>query len=258
MLRIALILAATLMAAPAFAEEHSSTEPMHPHAPAGGWHHKGVFGTYDRGALQRGMAVYKQVCSACHSLNLVAYRNLADLGYNEAEIKSIAGEKTVTDGPDDEGKMFERPARPSDRFAPPFANDNAARFANNGALPPDLSLITKARHDGENYVYSILMGYGQTPPAELKMLPGMNFNPYFPGHQIGMPEPLASDDLVAYSDGTKATKEQMAKDVVTFLAWAAEPHMEQRKRIGIRVMLFLLVLTGVFYAAKRQLWRDLH
>lgn len=243
-----------LLAVPAFASEGGVE---HPHAPAGGWPHKGVFGSYDRGALQRGYAVYKQVCAACHGLSLVAYRNLADLGYSEAEIKSVAAEKTVMDGPNDEGNMFERPGRPSDRLAGPFANDKAARAANGGALPPDLSLIVKARQGGEDYIYSLLTGY-HAAPEDVKLMPGMYYNPYFAGHQIGMPEPLASDDLVAYSDGTKATKEQMARDVTQFLAWASEPHMEQRKRIGIRVMLFLIVLAGIFYAAKRQLWRDVH
>lgn len=246
------LLVALLAASPAFAEG----EPA-PHSPEGGWPHKGVFGTYDRAALQRGLLVYKQVCSACHSLNLVAYRDLAALGYSDDEIKSIAAEKQVKDGPDDQGNMFDRAGRPSDHFVPPFANDNAARFANNGALPPDLSLIIKARHGGEDYVYSLLTGFGKTPPADFKLMPGMNYNPYFPGGQIAMPPPL-SDNAVTYSDGTNATTAQEAKDVVQFLAWAAEPHMEQRKRVGIRVILFLLVLAGVFYAAKRQLWRDVH
>jgi ubiquinol-cytochrome c reductase cytochrome c1 subunit len=246
-----LLLAAALLATPAMAEE------THAAAPAGGWHHDGIFGTYDRGALQRGLLVYKQVCSACHSLNLVAYRDLAMLGYSEDEIKSIAAEKQVQDGPDDAGNMFDRAARPSDHFVPPFANDNAARAANGGALPPDLSLIVKARHGGENYVYSLLTNFGHTPPADMKIMPGMNYNPVFPGGQIAMPPPLVEGG-VAYNDDTQATVPQMAKDVATFLAWASEPHMEQRKRVGIRVMLFLLVIAGVFYAAKRELWRDIH
>ncbi|HVY13185.1 MAG TPA: cytochrome c1 [Alphaproteobacteria bacterium] len=250
----AFFLFALLLASPAFAE---SGEPMHPHSPPGGWPEKGVFGSYDRAALQRGLLVYKQVCAACHSLNLVAYRDLAALGYSEAEIKAIAAEKTVADAPDDQGKIGERPARPSDHFVPPFANDQAARFANNGALPPDLSLIIKARHGGEDYVYSLLTGFGHQPPADLKIMPGMNYNPYFPGGQIAMPPPL-SDNAVAYGDGTAATTDQMAKDVVQFLAWAAEPHMEQRKRVGIRVMLFLLAMAGIFFAAKKRIWRDVH
>ncbi|MBY0428523.1 MAG: cytochrome c1 [Alphaproteobacteria bacterium] len=244
--------ATTLVATPAMAaEEH------HLRTPEGGWPHDGIFGTYDRAALQRGFLVYKQVCSACHSMNLLNYRNLADLGYNEAEVKAIASEYTVKDGPNDDGEMFDRPALPSDHFKPPFANEKAARAANNGAYPPDLSLIVKARHGGEDYVYSILTGYGEAP-ADVKVMPGMNYNAAFAGNQIAMPNPLAADDLVTYSDGTKATKQQMAKDVVQYLAWAAEPHMEQRKQIGARAIIFLLVMAGIFYAAKRSLWRDLH
>lgn len=226
-------------------------------APEGGWPQQGMFGTFDRGALQRGFAVYKQVCAACHSLKLLSYRNLADLGYTEAEIKAIAAEVQVQDGPNDQGDMFERPGRPSDHFKSPFANDEAARAANNGALPPDLSLIIKARHNGPDYVYSLLLGY-KDAPADVKLMPGMNYNPVFAGGQIGMPSPLSADDLVTYNDGTKATREQMAKDVVQFLNWAADPHMEERKRIGIRAMLFLLVMAGVLYAAKVQIWRKVH
>lgn len=245
-------LATTLVASPALAsEEH------HLRSPEGGWPQDGIFGTYDRGALQRGFLVYKQVCSACHSMNLLNYRNLADLGYNEAEVKAIAAEYTVKDGPNDDGEMFERPALPSDHFKAPFANEKAARAANNGAYPPDLSLIVKARHGGEDYIYSLLTGYHEAP-ADIKMMDGMNYNTAFAGNQIAMANPLAADDLVTYSDNTKATKEQMAKDVVQYLAWAAEPHMEQRKQIGARAIIFLLVMAGIFYAAKRSLWRDLH
>lgn len=247
-----LALATTLLATPALAnEEH------HLRTPEGGWPQSGIFGTYDRGALQRGFLVYKQVCAACHSMNLLSYRNLAAIGYNEDEVKAIASEYTVKDGPNDDGEMFERPALPSDHFHAPFANEKAARAANNGAYPPDLSLIVKARHSGEDYIYSILTGYHEAP-ADVKIMAGMNYNDTFPGNQIAMPSPLAADDLVAYSDGTKATKEQMSKDVVQFLAWAAEPHMEQRKQIGLRTIIFLMVMAGIFYAAKRSLWRDLH
>lgn len=246
-------LALFLLAAPAFAKEDSAV-----HSPPGGWPHQGVFGAYDRAALQRGFLVYKQVCAACHSLNLVAYRNLTALGYSEAEVKSIAAEATITDGPNDEGNMFERPGRPSDHFKASFANEKAARFANGGALPPDLSLIIKARHGGEDYLYSLLTGYGQQPPAGVTIMQGMQYNPAFAGGQIAMPDPLSSDDMVAYSDGTKATKAQMARDVTQFLAWAAEPQLEQRKRIGIRAIIFLLIMAGIFYAAKRRVWRDLH
>jgi ubiquinol-cytochrome c reductase cytochrome c1 subunit len=249
------VLVLTLLASPALAAGGSESHTLM--SPDGGWSHAGIFGTYDRGALQRGFLVYKQVCSACHSMNLVSYRNLSGLGYNEEEIKAIAAQYTVTDGPDDEGKMFERKARPSDHFVAPFANEKAARYANNGAYPPDMSLLAKARHGGEDYIYSILMGYSDAP-HEMKMMPGMHYNKFYAGGQIGMTPPLAADDLVTYSDGTKATKEQMAKDVATFLTWAAEPHMEDRKRIGIRVIIFLLVMAGIFYAAKRQLWQKMH
>ncbi len=247
------LLLPTLCGVPALATEAA---PLR--SPEGGWPHHGVFGAYDKAALQRGFLVHKQVCSVCHSLNLVAYRNLAALGYSEDEIKILAAQKTVTGGPDDDGNMFQRPARPSDSFVPPFPNDNAARAANNGALPPDLSLMTKARPGGEDYVYSLLTGYDAAPPHDLKLYPGMSYNPWFPGGQVAMPPPLASDDLVAYGDGTKATREQMARDVTQFLAWAAEPHLEDRHRIGIRVMLYLLLMCGVLYIAKRRLWRRVH
>lgn len=253
--KLLLIALFALLAMPVMANEEHALK-----TPAGGWPQAGLFGTYDRGALQRGYAVYKQVCSTCHSMNLMAFRNLAALGYSEAEIKAIAADYQVNDGPDDEGKMFDRPGRPSDHFVPPYPNEKAARAVNNGAYPPDLSLIVKARHGGEDYIFSILTGYDQAMPTGMKMMPSMNYNPYFTagGGQIAMPSPLSADDLVTYADGTKATKEQMAKDVVQFLAFAAEPHMEARKRIGIRVILFLLVMAGVFYAAKRQLWSKLH
>ncbi len=235
----------------------SANEEHHLRSPEGGWPQNGIFGTYDRAALQRGFLVYKQVCAACHSMDLLSYRNLADLGYNEHEVKAIAAEYTVKDGPNDDGEMFERPALPADHFKPPFANEKAARAANNGAYPADLSLIVKARHGGEDYIYSLLMGYHDAP-ADIKIMSGMYYNTAFAGSQIAMPPPLAADDLVSYSDGTKATQEQMAKDVTQFLAWAAEPHMEQRKQIGVRTIIFLLVMAGIFYAAKRSLWRDLH
>lgn len=220
------------------------------------WSFHGLFGTYDRAAAQRGFQVYNTVCAACHSLRLVAYRNLEGIGLGEAAIKAIAAEKEVADGPDEAGDMFTRPARPADRFASPFPNANAARASNNGALPPDLSLITKARKGGGDYIYALLTGYKE-PPADIKMMEGMQYNEYFPGHQIAMIPPLA-EDAVEYADGTKATVDQMARDVVTFLTWAAEPEMEDRKRMGVKVLLFLLVLTAMLYALKRQIWKDLH
>jgi ubiquinol-cytochrome c reductase cytochrome c1 subunit len=220
------------------------------------WPHGGPFGTFDRAALQRGMQVYREVCSGCHSLRLVAFRTLADIGLSEAEIKAIAAQVTVVDGPNDDGDMFERAGKPSDYFPSPFANDNAARASNGGALPPDLSLIVKARPGGENYIYSILTGYGE-PPAGVEVAEGMNYNAYFPGHQIAMAPPL-SEGAVEYADGTEASVDQMARDVTTFLTWASEPSLEQRRSIGIKVILFLLVFAGVLFAAKRKIWSDVH
>lgn len=238
-------------------EEANERLPLPPHAPPGGWPHAGSTGTYDRAALQRGFQVYKQVCAACHSMKYLSYRNLADLGFNEAEVKAIAAEYQVTDGPNDQGEMYQRPARPSDPFAKPFANDQAARAANGGALPPDLSLIIKAREGHEDYVYSLLTGFGGTPAAGEAMGQGMNFNPYFPGHQIAMPTPL-SDNSVTYMDGTKATVEQEARDVVQFLSWAGEPQMEARKKVGLQVLAFLVVFAAIMYAVKRSIWKKLH
>jgi ubiquinol-cytochrome c reductase cytochrome c1 subunit len=179
---------------------------------------------------------------------------LAALGYNEDQIKGIAASwpQQVTDGPNDTGQMFQRPARPSDLIPGPFPNDEAARAANNGALPPDLSLIAKAREGGANYIYALLNGFEQ-PPADFHVLPGMYYNTYFPGHQIKMPPPLNADQ-VTFADKTPATVPQMAHDVANFLMWAAEPNLEARHRTGFKVMLFLLVTTGVFYAAKRRIW----
>ncbi|MER2519217.1 MAG: cytochrome c1 [Bdellovibrionales bacterium] len=227
------------------------------HSPSSGWPHDGVIGTYDRAALRRGLQVYREVCAACHSLKYVAYRNLADLGYSEAEIKSIAAESQVTDGPNDQGEMYTRPALPSDKLVAPFANDQAARVANNGALPPDLSLIIKARQGHEDYVYSLLTGYGLTPSAEEHIMEGMNFNPYFAGHQIAMPSPL-SEGAVTYTDGAPATVERMAQDVTQFLAWSGDPKMEERKRVGVKAILFLLVFAGVMAAVKLRVWRGAH
>lgn len=230
---------------------------LEPHSPATGWPHTGMFGTYDRAALQRGFQVYKQVCSACHSMKYLSYRDLADLGFNEAEVKAIAAEYQVTDGPNDQGEMFQRPARPSDAFVKPFPNDAAAKAANGGALPPDLSLIVKAREGHEDYIYSILTGFGMQPDTGETVATGLNYNPYFAGHQIAMPQPL-NNDSVTYADGTKATLEQEARDVTEFLAWASEPKMEARKQTGVRVILFLVVFAAVMYGVKRSIWKDLH
>ncbi|MBT3306648.1 MAG: cytochrome c1 [Alphaproteobacteria bacterium] len=221
------------------------------------WSFNGMFGTFDRGSLQRGLQVYKEVCAGCHSLRLVAYRNLSSIGLSEDQIKAIAAEFEVTDGPNAEGEMYQRPARPSDRFVSPFANDNAARASNNGALPPDLSLMVKSRKGGADYLHALLTHYKEEAPAGVTLGDGMQYNTFFPGNQIAMAPPL-DDDAVEYADGTKATLEQLSIDVSTFLAWAAEPELEERKRLGIKVLLFLIVLTGMMYALKRQVWADQH
>jgi ubiquinol-cytochrome c reductase cytochrome c1 subunit len=220
------------------------------------WSFEGPFGTFDRAALQRGFQVYTDVCAACHPVTQLYYRDLEGIGFTPAEVKAIAAQKQVQDGPNDSGEMFERPARPSDHIVRPFPNDKAARAANNGALPPDLALIVKAREGGADYVYSVLTGYAPTPP-DVKIPDGMNYNTAFPGHQIAMPQPL-SDGSVTYADNTQATLPQEAHDVVTFLSWAAEPTMEERKRTGLKVILFLVVGTILFYAAKRRIWAALH
>jgi ubiquinol-cytochrome c reductase cytochrome b/c1 subunit len=244
------------LASSAFAAE-GSTAALEPRTPATPWPQDGIFGTYDRAALQRGFQVYKQVCSTCHSMKLLSYRDLSALGFNENEVKAIAADYTVNDGPNDQGEMFQRPGRPADPFVKPFPNDQAARAANGGALPPDLSLIIKARHGHEDYVYSILTGFGQTPPDDEKIAQGMYYNPYFAGHQIAMPPPL-QDNAVTYADGTQATVDQEARDVVQFLTWAGEPKMEVRKQYGARVILFLVVFAAVMYSLKRSIWKKLH
>jgi ubiquinol-cytochrome c reductase cytochrome c1 subunit len=226
------------------------------------WHFQGPFGTYDRAAAQRGYQIYKEVCSACHSLNLLSYRNLMDLGLSENQVKGLITEIQVPDLGDD-GSAIDRPARLSDKFKKPFANELAAAAANGGKAPPDLSLIIKAREDGPNYVHGVLTGYvpfDKLTPEQIKeasVTKDDNYNKYFPGHRIAMPAPLA-DDKVQYVDGTKATLDQEASDVVEFLAWASEPHLEQRNRTGVRVILFLLAMAGLMYAVKRQVWADKH
>jgi ubiquinol-cytochrome c reductase cytochrome c1 subunit len=220
------------------------------------WSFDGVFGTYDRASLQRGFQVYKEVCSACHPVTHLSFRDLTQIGYTEDQVKAIAAGYQITDGPNDEGQMFQRPGRPSDPIPGPFPNDQAARVANNGALPPDQSLIVKARPGGPNYVYAILTGYKEAPPG-FKLQEGMNYNEFFPGHQIAMPPPL-SDNAVTFADGTPATVPQMAHDVTSFLTWAAEPNLDDRHRTGFKVILFLIVGAGVFYTAKRKIWAPLH
>ncbi|MEM7073273.1 MAG: cytochrome c1, partial [Pseudomonadota bacterium] len=245
------------------------------HAPVHDWSWTGLFGTYERASAQRGLQVYVEVCAACHGLNLVAYRNLADLGYTPEAIKAFASGFERAGEPDDTGQETVRPSVPADRFVEPFANPQEARYANNGALPPDLSLMVKSRAHGEggfltnlrhmlgargsasgaDYVYALLTGYGPKPD-DLVMGEGMSYNQYFPGGQIAMAAPLY-DDLIEYADGTPATVEQMSHDVTTFLAWTAEPKLEQRKQMGLSVMLFLVFLLLLTVATKRRIWGHL-
>ena len=241
--------AVVALAAPAGAAE---TEKL----PARGWSFEGVFGSYEQAALQRGFQVFTNVCAGCHGVKYLTFGNLQDIGLSESDVKAIAAEYEVEDGPNDEGEMFTRPARPADPIPRPFANDQAARAANNGALPPDLSLMTKARKGGADYLYAILIGYEEDPPGDVEIREGMSYNRYFPGKQIAMPPPLF-DDAVEYTDGTGASVEQMAADVTEFLMWAAEPTLGARKRMGLKVMLFLIVLTALFYASKRKIWSNL-
>ena len=219
----------------------------------------GPFGTFDRGQLQRGYKVYVEVCASCHSMNLLAFRNLAEVGgpgFTGEQVAVLAAEfpREVVDGPDEVGDMFERPGKPSDRFPPPFPNDAAARASNNGAMPPDFSVLAKARAGGPDYIYSLLTGY-EEPPAQVELRDGSYYNPYFPGGQLSMAPPLA-DELVEYTDGSPMTAEQYAKDISAFLMWAAEPKMEERKRLGFQVMVFLIVLSGLLYFSKKKLWRN--
>jgi ubiquinol-cytochrome c reductase cytochrome b/c1 subunit len=267
------VLAASLAAAiapqPAGAQDHDAPQP-----PRQKWSFAGPFGNYDRAQLQRGFKVYREVCGVCHGLNLLAFRNLAGLGYSEAQVKAIAAEYKVQDGPNDQGEMFERDGRPADRFPPPWPNENAARARYN-AVPPDFSVIAKARgyergfpwfvldvftqyqEHGIDYMTALLVGYEDMPPAGVTLPTGTFYNKYFPGHAIAMPPPL-SDKRVDYTDGSPTTTDQYAKDVAAFMMWAAEPHMEARKRIGFQVMIFLLVFAGLLYFTKKKVWADAH
>jgi len=213
----------------------------------------GIFGTFDRASAQRGFQVYKEVCSACHAMRLLSYRNLLEIGLSEEQVRRIAADFQVSDL-NDEGQAIERPARLSDRFRSPFPNERAARAANNGAYPLDLSVIAKARANGHDYLYALLTGY-RDPPPDFQLQDGMYYNAYYPGHQIAMPQ-ILNDGQVEFADGTDATISQMARDVTTFLAWAAEPELETRRQMGIRVLIFLTVLGGLTYAVKRKIWAD--
>jgi ubiquinol-cytochrome c reductase cytochrome c1 subunit len=258
-LALAGALGAALLIGPAVAQNSQENPPATLQTQA--WPFDGIFGAFDRGAAQRGFQVYNEVCSNCHSLKLVAYGDLGPegpdggLGFTQDQVKAIAAAKQVPDT-NDQGEPSTRAALPADHFVPTFANEKAARAANNGALPPDLSLIVKARVGGPDYIYSLLTGYKE-PPAGVKVPEGMNYNEAFPGHQIAMPQPL-NDGSVTYADGTQATLSQEAYDVVNFLAWASEPTIDVRHRTGIKVILFLLVMTGILYAGKRRIWAAVH
>ena len=238
------------------------------------WSFAGPFGKWDIGQLQRGLKVYKEVCSACHSMQLVSFRNLEALGYSPEQVKAFAAEYTVTGGPNAEGEMFERPAIASDRFPSPFPNLEAAAYANNGAAPPDFSLIAKARavergfpafvfdvftlyaENGPDYIYSLLTGYDQEVPEGVEVPDGANYNPYFiAGPALAMANPL-SDGVVTYDDGSPETVDQYAKDVSAFLMWAAEPHLVERKQLGFQVLLFLSIFAMLLYFARKKVWAD--
>ncbi|MGQ3296488.1 MAG: cytochrome c1, partial [Shinella sp.] len=238
------------------------------------WSFAGPFGKYDKGQLQRGLKVYTEVCSACHSMNLVAFRTLEGLGYSEAQVKAFAANYEVQDGPNSDGEMFTRKAVPSDHFPSPYANHEAAAASNNGAAPPDFSLIAKARgitrgfpqfvfdiftqyqEGGPDYIYSLLTGYDEEKPAHVEVAEGTHFNPYFAGAAaLAMAKPI-SDDQVTYDDGSPQTVDQYAHDVSAFLMWAAEPHLEERKRTGFMVMIFLLIFTGLIYLTKKSVYAN--
>jgi ubiquinol-cytochrome c reductase cytochrome c1 subunit len=216
------------------------------------WSFNGFFGTFDRASAQRGFQVYKEVCSTCHSLHLLSFRHLTGIGFSADEVKALSAQYEVTAGPNDEGEMFQRPGLPADKIPAPFANDKAAAYANGGKAPPDLSLMAKARHDGPNYIYSLLTGF-EPAPAEHPLADGQYYNPYFPGHVIAMAPPL-SDGAVTFEDGTPNSVDQMSKDVAQFLMWAAEPKLEDRKQTGIKVMLFLAIFAVFLYLTKRKVW----
>lgn len=275
---IGFVLAGTAGVAFAAEEAHNAAEPTHfpIHKPKEmDWTFAGPFGTYDKAQLQRGLKIYKEVCSACHSMNLVTFRTLEDLGYSEAQVKAFAAEYEVQDGPNADGEMFTRKALPGDHFPSPFANNVAAALANNGAAPPDFSLIAKARGvergfptflvdiftqyaaNGPDYIHALLTGYDEQPPAGMEVAEGTHYNPYFiAGKSLAMAKPL-SDGQVTYEDGAPETVDQYAKDVSAFLMWAAEPHLVARKQTGFAVMIFLVLFAGLVYATKRKVWANI-
>ncbi len=219
------------------------------------WSFKGVTGKFDRASLQRGYQVYTEVCASCHSMNLVSYRNLGEPGgpeFSVEQVKAIAANFEVEDGPNSDGEMFTRPGRPSDKFVSPYPNVQAATAANGGAYPPDMSVLVKARKGGSDYIYSVLMGY-EDPPAGFELEDGVYYNKYMDGKKIKMSNPL-SEGIVTYADGTQTTQAQMAKDVTTFLTWTAEPHLETRHKMGVKVIIFLTIFTLLVYLSMRRIW----
>ncbi|PYE87124.1 cytochrome c1 [Phyllobacterium leguminum] len=263
----------------AFAQDdaHNAAEPTHfpiekPRQEK--WSFSGPFGTYDKGQLQRGLKVYKEVCSSCHSMNLVAFRSLTELGYTEDQVKAFAAQYDVQDGPNSDGEMFTRKGIATDYFPSPFPNEEAAAASNNGAAPPDFSLIAKARavergfptfifdlftqyaEAGPDYIHALLTGYDHTPPEGMQVPEGTHYNPYFiAGKSLAMPKPI-SDGQVTYDDGAPQTVDQYSRDVSAFLMWAAEPHLEERKQTGFRVMVFLVLFAGLVYLVKRRVWAN--
>lgn len=226
------------------------------HAPSYDWPHRGLLSTYDHQSIRRGYQVYREVCSTCHSLNLVAWRQLVGTSHTASEVREMAAEFEYDDEPDDEGNPRKRPGKLADYMPKPYENEQAARAANQGALPPDLSLITKARHGGADYIFALLTGYPEEPPAGVQLAPGLNYNPYFPNGGIAMARVLF-DGLVEYEDGTPATTSQMAKDVVTFLNWASEPELDDRKRMGLKAVITLSALWAVSVWVKRFKWGNI-
>ncbi len=267
-LSAALVASLLAVVAPASAEEGGNPLP-----PMQGWSFSGPFGKYDTAQLQRGYQIYRQVCSNCHSMKLVAFRNLAQPGgpqFSDSQVKALAATFKITDGVDDSGNPAERPGRPSDYLPSPFANDAAARAANGGALPPDMSVLAKARsyergglwfllapiteyqEEGVDYIHALLQGY-KDPPKDFALPEGKYYNTYFPGHAISMPPPL-SDGLVSFADGAPATVDQYAKDISAFLLWTAEPKLDQRKQTGFTAVVFLAIFAFMLWQVKKRVW----
>ena len=216
------------------------------------WTFEGIFGRYDDLSLQRGLQIYQEICSACHGMKRLRFRELKDLGFAEDQIKKYSETFEIVDGPNELGEMFTRPGEPSDTFVSPYKNKEEAKASFNGAYPPDLSLLTKAMKNGPDYIYSLLTGY-EDPPKDFELTDGLYYNPYHDGKVIAMPQPLY-DDAIEYIDGTNASLHQLSYDIVNFLNWAAEPELEKRKSMVIKVILFLIVLTALLYVTMKETW----